>query len=352
VANESSNNVSILLGTGTGTFGAATNFTAGSFPTSVAIGDFNGDGKTDLAVANFGSTTVSILLGTGTGTFGAATNFTADVNPPFVAIGDFNGDGRSDLAVANQNSNDVSILLDAFCPPTVTAISPTSGSGAGGTVVTITGTNFLVGATTVAFGGSAGTSVTCTSIAQCTATSPAGSGTVHVTATTAGGTSATSASDQFTFIPQTDLSITKTASGPAFATQTLTYNIAITNLGPNNAAAVVVTDILPADVTFVSATPTQGSCSGTTTITCNLGALATPGSANIVLRVIPTAAGPLSNTASVSIAPQPDPNNTNDQSTSLVTVAPASNIPALGAWAKMMLALTAAFLGLFMMKKE
>jgi uncharacterized repeat protein (TIGR01451 family) len=279
-------------------------------------------------------------------------NFTANVNPPFVAIGDFNGDGRSDLAVSNQNSNDVSILLNAFCPPTVTAINPTSGSGAGGTVVTITGTNFVVGATTVAFGGSAGTSVTCASITQCTATSPAGSGTVHVTATTAGGTSATSASDQFTFTPQTDLSITKTASGPAFATQTLTYNIAVANLGPNNAAAVVVTDVLPSGVTFVSATPTQGTCSGTTTITCNLGAIANPGNASIVLKVIPTAAGPLSNTASVSAAPQPDPNSANDSATSTVTVAPSSNIPALGGWAKMLLALTAALLGLFMVKKE
>jgi uncharacterized repeat protein (TIGR01451 family) len=352
VANNLSSNVSILLGTGTGTFGAATNITVGANPTSVAIGDFNGDGKSDLAVANDLSSNVSILLGTGTGTFGAATNFAAGSGPFSVAIGDFNGDGKSDLAVVNRSSSTVSILLNAFCPPTVTAINPTSGSGAGGTVVTIIGTNFVVGATTVVFGGSAGTSVTCASITQCTATSPAGSGTVDVRATTAGGTSATSASDQFTYIPQTDLSIIKTASGPAFATLKLTYNIAVANNGPNNAAAVVVTDVLPAGVTFVSATPTQGSCSGTTTITCNLGALANGGSASILLKVIPAAAGPLSNTASVSAAPQPDLNSANDLSTSTVTVAPASNIPALGAWAKMMLALTAAFLGLFMMKKE
>jgi uncharacterized repeat protein (TIGR01451 family) len=131
-----------------------------------------------------------------------------------------------------------------------------------------------------------------------------------------------------------DLGITKTASGGAFVGQTLTYNIAVANAGPNNAAAVVVTDVLPAGVTFVSATPTQGSCSGTTTITCNLGALANGGSANIVLKVTPSNAGPLSNTASVSAAPQPDPNNTNSSSTSIVTVASASDIPALGAWAK------------------
>ena len=76
VANFFSDNVSILLGTGTGTFGNATNFGAGYFPNSVAVGDFNGDTFLDLAVATFGSDNVSILLGTGTGTFGTpATNF-------------------------------------------------------------------------------------------------------------------------------------------------------------------------------------------------------------------------------------------------------------------------------------
>ncbi len=56
-------NVSILLGDDTGHFSAPTNFTVGRFPYSVAVGDFNGDGKQDLAVANFDSATVSILLG-------------------------------------------------------------------------------------------------------------------------------------------------------------------------------------------------------------------------------------------------------------------------------------------------
>ena len=59
---SSSNNVSILLGDGAGSFSAATNFGAGSYPSSVAVGDFNGDGKQDLAVANQGSNNVSILL--------------------------------------------------------------------------------------------------------------------------------------------------------------------------------------------------------------------------------------------------------------------------------------------------
>ena len=94
VANKSSDNVSILLGGGNGTFGSATIFAVGSFPQSVAIGDFNGDGKQDLAVANRDSDNVSILLGNGNATFGGATNFAAGDGPQSVVVGDFNRDGR------------------------------------------------------------------------------------------------------------------------------------------------------------------------------------------------------------------------------------------------------------------
>ena len=104
-------NVSILLGDGTGNFGAATNFAVGSGPFSMAVGDFNNDGKQDLAVANFYSNSVSILLGDGAGHFGAATNIAVGSFPHSIAVGDFNGDGNQDLAAANQVSDNVSILL-------------------------------------------------------------------------------------------------------------------------------------------------------------------------------------------------------------------------------------------------
>src|SRR5437588_211566 len=112
VANAFSHTVSILLGTGTGSFEAATDFAVGSNPYSVAIGDLNGDGKPDLATANVGSNTVSILLGTGTGSFGAATDFAVGLTPLSVAIGDLNGDGKPDLATTNVGSTNVSILLN------------------------------------------------------------------------------------------------------------------------------------------------------------------------------------------------------------------------------------------------
>ncbi len=101
VANCSSDNVSVLLGNGDGTFQAAVNYAAGTGPMSVAVGDFNGDGKADLAVANYGSNNVSVLLGNGNGTFQAAVNYAAGSWPRSVAVGDFNGDGKADLAVAN-----------------------------------------------------------------------------------------------------------------------------------------------------------------------------------------------------------------------------------------------------------
>ncbi len=112
VANTASNNVSVLLGVGGGSFGPSTNFPAGTRPTSVAVGEFNGDGRPDLAVANADSNNVSVLLGVGGGSFGPSTSFPAGNTPSSVAVGEFNGDGRPDLAVANQvPAGTVSVLL-------------------------------------------------------------------------------------------------------------------------------------------------------------------------------------------------------------------------------------------------
>src|SRR5215469_6335377 len=84
-------------------FAAAVNYAVGTTPYSVAVGDFNGDGRADLAVANEGSGTVSVLLGNGDGTFQAAVNYAVGTTPGSVAVGDFNGDGKADLAVTNFN---------------------------------------------------------------------------------------------------------------------------------------------------------------------------------------------------------------------------------------------------------
>jgi hypothetical protein len=116
VVNEGSNNVSVLLGNGDGTFQIPLEFAVGASPFSVAVGDFNGDGKLDLAVVNFGNSNLTVLLGNGDGTFQPGLNYAAGSVPVSVAAADFNGDGKLDLAVANiaegnAGPGSVSVLL-------------------------------------------------------------------------------------------------------------------------------------------------------------------------------------------------------------------------------------------------
>src|SRR5262249_33528307 len=105
--------VSVLLGNGDGTF-QPNHFIAADFePETVAVGDFNGDGKPDLAFANLFGSDVGVVLGNGDGTFQAARNFFAVGFQHDVAVGDFNGDGKPDLAVAHDDGNDngVNVLV-------------------------------------------------------------------------------------------------------------------------------------------------------------------------------------------------------------------------------------------------
>jgi hypothetical protein len=188
VANWSSNNISILHGTGTGAFTGPVNFGTGANPFSLVAADFNHDEILDLAVCNNGAASVSVLLGNGSGgigngtfatavlyliadlstglavadlnhdgaldlvatanyhgqvavllgngdgTFAPAHHFAAGLEPFDIAIWDINGDGFPDLAVANGNSGGLAILLGAgdgsFAPPVI------YGSGINGASIT------------------------------------------------------------------------------------------------------------------------------------------------------------------------------------------------------------------------
>ncbi|MFM7486515.1 MAG: FG-GAP-like repeat-containing protein, partial [Cytophagales bacterium] len=127
VANYGSNTVSVFRNTGSsGTVSYATkvDVATGSLPRSVAIGDLDGDGKPDLAVANEGSDSVSVLRNTGsrgTVSFAAKVDFTTGADPRSVAIGDLDGDGKPDLAVANLSSNTVSVIRNSIDLPTTVA---------------------------------------------------------------------------------------------------------------------------------------------------------------------------------------------------------------------------------------
>jgi acetyl esterase/lipase len=108
VANSGSNDISILLGHGDGTFGLPHNFSVlpqGRSPQSIAIGDFNGDGMPDLAVTNRASNNVSLLLGNGDGTFAPASSIPVGGAATFVVTADFDHDGHQDLAVTTVDSS-------------------------------------------------------------------------------------------------------------------------------------------------------------------------------------------------------------------------------------------------------
>ncbi|MFC2088357.1 FG-GAP repeat domain-containing protein, partial [Calditrichota bacterium] len=122
VTNSNSQSVSVFInttapGASTPSFSAKADFVTGNAPYSVSTGDLNGDGLVDLSVANFISNNVSILLNTTTPgssipTFSAKTDFTTGNLPYSVSIADLNGDGKRDLAVANSGSFSVSVFLN------------------------------------------------------------------------------------------------------------------------------------------------------------------------------------------------------------------------------------------------
>lgn len=122
-ATNTGDTVSILLGNasatnasvGNGAFspGVTRDFPAGNGPTSIAVADFNVDGRPDLAVTDQTDNAVSVLLGIGDGTFGPNFELPVGTNPVSIATADFNGDGVPDAAIVNNGSNTVTVILDS-----------------------------------------------------------------------------------------------------------------------------------------------------------------------------------------------------------------------------------------------
>ncbi|MEG3931480.1 FG-GAP-like repeat-containing protein, partial [Microcoleus sp. T3_B1] len=123
--NSSTNSLSVLLGNGNGTLATSTNIALNSSPEFVTLNDLNKDGNLDIIAASPSSDTnpasgrVSVLLGNGSGTFAAQSNYSVNVGAVSVAVGDLNGDGNNDIITANKRdsnvsaslNNDVSVLL-------------------------------------------------------------------------------------------------------------------------------------------------------------------------------------------------------------------------------------------------
>ncbi|HET6979090.1 MAG TPA: PQQ-dependent sugar dehydrogenase [Pyrinomonadaceae bacterium] len=126
-----------------------------------------------------------------------------------------------------------------------------------------------------------------------------------------------------------DLSITNTASpNPGQAGVNLSYRIIATNHGPAPATNVTVTDTLPAGVSFVSATSTQGNCNGSGPVICNLGSLDVDASAIVTIVVVPSSAGQITNSASVSMS-EVDPDSTNNTAATTTVIQPAAATPTM-----------------------
>ena len=179
-ANFNSASVSVLRNTsssGSISFATKADLTTEANPASIAIGDINGDGKPDLAVANYSSASTSLFRNMGSSgsvNFAAKVDFVAGTTPISTAIGDMDGDGKLDLAVANYGDNSVSVLQNTpVLPPTITSFSPLS--GAVGATVTITGTNFnTTPANNVVYFGATKATVSASTAGSLTVTVPTG----------------------------------------------------------------------------------------------------------------------------------------------------------------------------------
>ncbi len=237
------------------------------------------------------------------------------------------------LVVTNNGPSDAAGVVVA--DPTPTNLTFVPGGGA-------CGTGFPCSLGSLASGAAATLTVTFHIPAGYTAPSPIPN-TASVSATTPDPNPANNAASVSTSVAA-DVSVTKTIEGgPLVVGQVFTYRIVVTNHGPSTATGIVLTDPLPSTVTFSSVSTTQGSCSGTSTVTCAIGTLVNGASATVLVQVLPRlTAISVTNTATVA-GNEFDPDGTNNVSTA--DLASLNGVPALSTWALLALVLALAFAG-------
>ncbi len=187
VANQSSGTLSVFRNTSTsgaitsGSFAAKVDFTTGTSPRDLSVGDFDGDSKVDIGVVNATSATVSVFRNTGTsgsiasGSLAAKADFGTGTSPLGIAIGDLDLDGKPDIIIANSGGGTVSILRNRpiLLVPSITSVSPNIANP--GTSITITGTNFnTTAANNKVYFGAEKAVVSSASATSLTVTSPVG----------------------------------------------------------------------------------------------------------------------------------------------------------------------------------
>src|SRR5437762_12354725 len=120
-----------VIAHGSAKFKAAVSYTVGTKPSAAAVGDFNGDGKLDVAVVNSGDASVgdngglSILIGNGDGTLKSAANVPPGTKPLAVAVADPNGDGKTDLVLADSSGSGIPLGNGDSTLDTLTHIAST-----------------------------------------------------------------------------------------------------------------------------------------------------------------------------------------------------------------------------------
>ncbi len=271
-----------------------TGYTASTnFPTANALQSTSGGGATDAFIAKISDLTpaanfaLSATPASQTVSPGNATTFNLTVTP----AGGFTGDVSFSLSGLSSDAT------GSFNPQPVNIID----ASAKNSVLTVT----------------------------TTAATPPGTYSLILTAVSGNLQHSTPLTLVIAGTASANLSLSKTASpNPAIVNTSLTYRIVVVNNGPSPATGVTMTDNLPAGINFISATATQGTCSGTTTVVCSFGSLANGGSAIATITVGPLATGQLSNTASVT-ATEADPNLNNNSATISTTVALPSSGPSL-----------------------
>jgi uncharacterized repeat protein (TIGR01451 family) len=342
--------VSVVLGDGTGGFATATTFPTNSTgPSAIAVADFNQDGRPDVAVSSVYSSAVSVLVSDGLGGFGTPTLYPSGGTYAFaVAAGDVNGDGNPDLVTGNLVAPTVGVLIgdghggfgstatytppDAFGTLTV-GVADLNGDGFADLVTANFGQ-----AAWVWTGDGSGTFGAPTSFSLGPTANPRGlaladlnaDGFQDIAVAENDFDSATFTGTVSVLLNTTglgaDLSITKSGTpNPVLSGDRLTYTLTVTDNGPKDATGVTVTDPLPNNVRFNSVSPTQGTCTRSTTkpkdgiVTCSVGTLANGAAASVTIVVTTTTPGKLINTATVS-GNEFDPNQGNNTAATTITV--------------------------------
>jgi FG-GAP-like repeat len=259
---SSGNSMAILLGNGDGSFQPKVDYPVGVSPVDFALGDYNGDGIVDIAVAD-SSGSVNVLLGNGDGTLQSHLDFATQGSPGVIASAEFSyfssPVGRTGFAVTNPNRNTVSIFaaipMGVTNPlPAISSIFPTSAiQGSGAFSLTINGSNF-VSASVVSFGGQLQPTTYVNSsqlTVQISSTAIATAGPVAILVATPapGGWNSTSASFNIYLPPPQISSISPTSVAAGSPSFTLTINGA--NFVPGSMLNVIGT---VQSVTFTNAT--------------------------------------------------------------------------------------------------